>query len=173
MTTKKWTEEEEEFLKNNYTNLSNADLADKFNITKNAIQKKLSRMGLKRSENSEEIMEEDEDDDDEENDDDNKESLPSLVKMELHYDKGNEFYFKDRNYVQAIEEFKKSIAEDPDEEIKLKAKYWMAESYVKIQKIDEATEIFKSLAEYNKKHYLSNSAKRRLEALKEYIRPKT
>lgn len=171
MPTKKWTEEEEEYLKNNYNKLSNADLADKFNISKNAIQKKLARMCLKRAENSEELMDDD-DNDEEDDDDDDKESLNSLVSIELHYDKGNEFYFKDRDYVQAIEKFKKSIAEDPDEEIKLKAKYWLAESYVKIQKIDEASEIFRSLAEYSKKHYLSNSAKRRLEALKEYIRPK-
>ena len=49
MPTKKWTEEEEEFLKTNFMDLSNAELAEKFDITKNAVQKKLARMGLKRS----------------------------------------------------------------------------------------------------------------------------
>ena len=41
MPTKKWSEEEEEFLKSSFMDLSNAELADKFEITKNAVQKKL------------------------------------------------------------------------------------------------------------------------------------
>jgi TolA-binding protein len=172
MPTKKWTEEEEEFLKDNYANLSNADLAVKFNITKNAVQKKLARMGLKRSETSEEyLMDEDDDYEDDDEDDDNEDNEQSLVKMESHFYKGNKLYFEEKNYVQAIEEFKKSITEDSDELNRLKARYWLAEAYVKTLKINEAMDIFKSLANEHKKHYLGNSARRRMEALKDFILP--
>ncbi len=45
---KKWTKEEEEFIKANYKKYSNKELAEKFGVTESAIQSKLSKMGLTR-----------------------------------------------------------------------------------------------------------------------------
>lgn len=48
MDTKEWSKEELEFLKNNYLELSNEDIAKNIGRTKKAIQVKLSKMGLVR-----------------------------------------------------------------------------------------------------------------------------
>lgn len=167
MPTKKWTEEEEEFLKENYINLSNADLAEKFDITKNAVQKKLARMGLKRSELSDDLIADDEDEDEEEEESEER----SLASMESHFYQGNKFYFEDQDYVKAIDEYAKAVKEDSGELIKLKARYWLAESYLKLQRLDRAREVFKTLVESHGKHYLGSSARRRLEVLEDYIVP--
>lgn len=45
-----WTNEELEFLKNNIDNYTNRELARILNKTKNAVQIKASRLGLKREE---------------------------------------------------------------------------------------------------------------------------
>ena len=44
----KWTPEREQFLKDNYETMSNAFLAKKLGVTKLALAKKLSRLGLIR-----------------------------------------------------------------------------------------------------------------------------
>ncbi len=168
MPTKKWTEEEEEFLRENYTNLSNADLAEKFDITKNAVQKKLARMGLKRSELLDDPITDDDEDDDEEEEESEEKSLAS---MESHFYQGNKFYFENQDYVKAIDEYSKAVKEDSDELIKLKARYWLAESYLKLQKLDRARDTFKILVEGYGKHYLGSSARRRLKVLEDYIIP--
>lgn len=164
MPTKKWTEEEEEFLKDNYMELSNADLAEKFDITKNAVQKKLARMGLKRSEptdepSSDEVSEVDV----------VEEKLPDTVSAESHFFLGNKLYHEDHDYNQAIDEYKQAAEEESDELIRLKACYWMAESYMKLGNIEEAMDIFGELAEEHESHYLGDSAKRRLGVLTEYL----
>ena len=169
MPTKKWSEEEEDFLKDNYMDLSNSDLADKFHITKNAVQKKLARMGLKRSELSDDLLEDDYDDDEEDDDEESEEQ--SLASMESHFYQGNKFYFEDQDFNRAVSEYIKAIENDSDESIKLKARYWLAESYVKLQKIDKAKKIFKVLAEGYRQHYLGGSAGRRLKELEDYIVP--
>ncbi|MGM0607088.1 MAG: hypothetical protein ACQESP_01590 [Candidatus Muiribacteriota bacterium] len=45
---KRWKKEEENFLRENYKNISNVDLAEKFGVTVIAIQRKLSRLGCIR-----------------------------------------------------------------------------------------------------------------------------
>lgn len=168
MSTKKWTEEEEEFLRSNYMDMSNTDLAEKFDITKNAVQKKLARMGLKRSKAAKKpapakipeakTVEEKE---------------PEVVSTESHFSLGNKLFYEDRDYQQSIEEYRQAADKESDELIRLKARYWMAESYVKIGNVEEAMNIFKALAEEHGNHYLGDSAKRRMEALTEYIVPVT
>jgi len=48
LVSKRWTHEEEEFLKKNYNKMSNKELADKFGVTTISIQRKLSRLNLIR-----------------------------------------------------------------------------------------------------------------------------
>jgi tetratricopeptide (TPR) repeat protein len=168
MPTKKWTEEEEEFLKANYMAMSNAELAEKFDITKNAVQKKLARMGLKRSESAKKppsgkvskanTVEE---------------KKPKEVSTESHFSLGNKLFFEDRDYEQAIEEYRQAVMEESNELINLKARYWMAESYVKILRIEEAMAILRTIVEEHEDHYLGDSASRRLKALKDYVVPTT
>jgi TolA-binding protein len=166
MPSKKWTEEEEEFLKNDYMEMSNAELAEKFGVTKNAVQKKLARLGLKRSKPVKSV------EPDEASDTDvSEEKEPEVISTESHLSLGNKLFYEDRDYEQAIEEYDKSVKAAKDEEIKLKARYWMAESHVKLGKIDEAKNIFGNIAEEHGDHYLGDSARKRLAALEEYIVP--
>jgi tetratricopeptide (TPR) repeat protein len=166
MPTKKWTEEEEEFLRANFMDKSNAELAEKFGITKNAVQKKLARMGLKRSKMVKQPPP------DEKSDADAVEKeKPKEVSTESHFSMGSKFYYEDRDYEKAIAEYEQAAKRESDELIRLKALYWMAESYVKIQKQDEAIDIFKAIAEEHEGHYLADSAKRRMDALTEYLVP--
>jgi Zn-dependent peptidase ImmA (M78 family) len=46
--TKRWTDEDEQFLRENYQNMTNKDLADKFGVSTISIQRKLSRLGFIR-----------------------------------------------------------------------------------------------------------------------------
>lgn len=163
MPTKKWTEEEEEFLKTNFMTTSNAELAEKFDITKNAVQKKLARMGLKRSKAVKPPPEETPDTDTVE------EKKVAVVSTESYFSIGSKFFHEDRDYKQAIEKYQQASEQEQDELIRLKARYWMAESYVKIGEIEEAMGIFRALAEEHKSHYLGDSARRRAEALTEHI----
>ncbi len=48
MVAKKWTEEENEFIRKNYRNMSNQELAKKFKVTPKSIEGKLRKLGLKR-----------------------------------------------------------------------------------------------------------------------------
>lgn len=48
MFTKEWSQEELDFLKNNYLKMSNKEISQNINRTNKAIQVKLSKMGLKR-----------------------------------------------------------------------------------------------------------------------------
>ena len=165
MTTKKWTEEEEEFLKANYEKLSNLELAERLNLTKNAVQKKLARMGLKRSEpvpppsdktpKTETAKE--------------KKNVPASA--ESHFFSGNNLFYKEQNYERAIEEYLIAEKEESDKLTRLKARYLLAESYVKVGKIEEAVSMFKKVAKESKSHYLGDSAKRRVTALADYIVP--
>lgn len=166
MSTKKWVEEEEEFLRVYYMDMSNADLAEKYDITKNAVQKKLARMGLKRSKAAKKPSP------DKTSDADTvEEKKPEVVSTESHFSLGSKFFYEDRDYERAIEEYRQSVKEKSDELIWLKARYWMAESYVKTGNIEEALNIFKALAEEHEDHYLGDSARRRMETLTEYIVP--
>ena len=163
MPTKKWTEEEEEFLRANYMDMSNAELAEKFDITKNAVQKKLARMGLKRSEPVDSPP-------DEVTDTDTAiEEEPEVVSTESYFSSGNRFFYGDRDYKKAIEQYQQAIERESDDLIKLKALYWTAEAHAKLGQIQEAMSIFKEIAEEHGDHYLGDSAKRRAESLQEYM----
>ncbi|MGM0608515.1 MAG: hypothetical protein ACQESP_08855 [Candidatus Muiribacteriota bacterium] len=48
MSSKRWTKEEEDFLKANYNKMSNKQLAHKFGVTTISVQRKLSRLSLIR-----------------------------------------------------------------------------------------------------------------------------
>ncbi len=166
MSSKKWTDEEEELLKSDYMEMSNAELAEKFDVTKNAVQKKLARLGLKRSKPVKSV------EPDEVSDaDDPEEEKPDLVSTESHFSLGSKFFHEDRDYEQAIVEYQESVDKGQDELIRLKARYWMAESYVKLGKIDEAKVIFGAIMKKHGGHYLGDSARRRMEVLAEYIVP--
>ncbi len=45
---KKWSEEDMTFIRNNYLYMSNGELANHFEVTRKSIETKLRRMGLKR-----------------------------------------------------------------------------------------------------------------------------
>ena len=162
MPTKKWTEEEEEFLRTNYLTISNADFAERYDITKNAIQKKLARMGLKRSQvvkepTPEEIPETDV----------VEEKDSEVLSTESHFFLGNRCFYERQNYEQAIEEYRQAAKEESNELIRLKARYWMAESYVKVGQVEEGIDIFGQLAKQYAGSYLGDSARRRVESLVE------
>ena len=164
MPTKKWTEEEEEFLRANFMAMTNAELAEKFDITKNAVQKKLARMDLRRSETmKQEPL-------DEISEADNVvEKETEMVSTESHFSLGNKLFYEDRNYKQALEEYRKAAKEKSDELIQLKARYLMAECYAKTRNLEEAMKIFKAIAKKHESHYLGDSAMRRIKALSEYM----
>ncbi len=166
MAAKKWTEEEEEFLRGNYMTMSNAELAEKFGITKNAVQKKLARMELKRSEAAKKKPPEKKPEAEAE-----EEKKDELVSTESHFSAGDRFFYEDRDYEQALEEYRQAAEEESDELLRLRARYWMAECYVKMQKIEEAMDIFEALAEEHGNHYLGDSAGRRINALTEHVVP--
>lgn len=162
MPTKKWTEEEEEFLRTNFMDLSNAELAERYSITKNAVQKKLARIGLKRSQAVKELPPEQV----EEKADVVEEEKREVISTESHFFQGNRLYYEERDYKQAIEEYRQALAEESSESIKLKALYWMAESHAKIGEIEEAMDILNNLAEEHESTYLGDSAKRRATVLR-------
>jgi len=166
MSSKKWTDEEEELLKSDYLEMSNAELAEKFDVTKNAVQKKLARLGLKRSkpvksDEPDEVLDTD----------DLEEKEPEVVSTESHFSLGNRFFYEERDYEQAIVEYQKSVKEGKDELIGIKANYWMAESYVKLGEVKKAKKILKKIVEKHGTHYLGDSARKRVEVLEDYIVP--
>lgn len=84
-------------------------------------------------------------------------------------------YYEEKNYEAAIEKFDEAIKSEKkgkrikqlaDNEILAKSLYWQAESYVKTQDFANAIKTFEYLAKTCKEHYLTLSAKRRLELLK-------
>ena len=91
-------------------------------------------------------------------------------------------YYEDRNYEEAISEFQAAIeyekSQDPDpsssgnpteqqtpNEVIAKSMYWLGESYIKLNQIDQAVETFGQLAERYSQHYLAPAAQRRLASL--------
>lgn len=84
-------------------------------------------------------------------------------------------YYEEKNYETAIEKFDEVIKSEKKgkrtkqlagNEILAKSLYWQAESYVKTQDFANAIKTFEYLARTCKEHYLTLSAKRRLEILK-------
>jgi len=87
---------------------------------------------------------------------------------ESHFFLGNRFYYENHDYVKAVAEYKQAAEEEKDELIRLKATYMLAESYVKMGKIEDARSTFETIAKDYKEHYLKDSARRRAEKLSEY-----
>ncbi len=85
-------------------------------------------------------------------------------------------YYEEKNYEVAIEKFDQAIKKEKrgkrvmqlvDNEIVAKSLYWQAESYVKTQDIAKAIKTFEYLIKTCKEHYLTLSAQRRADILKE------
>ncbi len=104
----------------------------------------------------------------------------------LSFHRANKAYFRDRNYEQAIREFRAAIefessridqfddsmddVEDSAEatnEIVIKSMYWMAESYCKLNLIDQALEKFEELDLRFSQHHLGQAAERQLAKYRE------
>ncbi len=109
------------------------------------------------------------------------------VSDNLSFHRANKAYFEDRNYEEAIKEFKAAIEfersriVDEDDsvndvensveaakrsvtlnEILTISMYWMAESYRKLNQINQALECFERLALCYSQHYLGRAAERQL-----------
>ncbi len=110
----------------------------------------------------------------------------------LDYYLASKAYHDDRNYEEAIEKFQSAIkyeehaepiqkteepekdlgyqaSEEPGNEVITKSMYWMGESYVKIQQLDQAIDVFEKLASDFDKNHLALAAQRRIVALKEIL----
>lgn len=102
----------------------------------------------------------------------------------MSFYQANKAYYEDRNYEEAITEFQaaieyeKSQSSDPSvskrparleppNEVIAKSMYWMGESHIKLNQIDQAVETFGQLAEHYSQHYLAPAAKRRVASLTE------
>jgi len=96
-----------------------------------------------------------------------EENESELAVTQSHFFLGNKAFYEDHDYVKAIGEYMKAIDEEKEEIIYLKAVYMMGESYVKIGKIKEAINTFKTISKDYKKHYLMDGARRRIEKLSE------
>ena len=137
--------------------------------------------------------EEPKDDDDEDDDDGEHETVEDLSTLILRqrisvprfnqneednfaYAEAVMAYYEEKNYEVAIEKFDQAIKKEKrgkrviqlvDNEIVAKSLYWQAESYVKTQDIAKAIKTFEYLAKTCKEHYLTLSAQRRADILKE------
>ena len=103
----------------------------------------------------------------------------------LSFYQANKAYYEDQNYEEAIAEFQAAIeyersqpsepsdsedSEDqeesmPSDEVIAKSMYWIGESYIKLNQIDEAIETFQQLIDRYKQHYLAPAARRRIASL--------
>ena len=107
----------------------------------------------------------------------------------MSFYQANKAYYEDRNYEEAIAEFQAAIeyeksqpstpveAEESEDsealaepasqnEIIAKSMYWMGESYIKLNQIDQAVDMFGQLVAQHRQHYLAPAAQRRLAALR-------
>jgi thioredoxin-like negative regulator of GroEL len=92
-----------------------------------------------------------------------------LSALESHYSRGNRLFYEEHDYENAIEIYEKALEEENDELIRTKITYLMAESYVKQGKLKKARELFQTLADNYKQHYLNDSARKRIEHLNQYL----
>ncbi len=100
----------------------------------------------------------------------------------MSFYQANKAYYEDQNYEEAIAEFQAAIeyekahpsdspdSEDqaepmPSDEVIAKSMYWIGESYIKLNQIDEAIETFQQLTNRYKQHYLTPAARRRIASL--------
>ena len=92
----------------------------------------------------------------------------------ISFHQANKAYYEDRNYNEAIKEFQAAIEyeksqppESLDSEIIVKSIYWLGESYLKLNQIDQALERFSQLSEHFSQHHLGRSARRRIVSLQQ------
>ena len=100
----------------------------------------------------------------------------------MSFYQANKAYYEDQNYEEAIAEFQAAIeyekahpSDSPDsedqaepmssDEVIAKSMYWIGESYIKLNQIDEAIETFQQLTNRYKQHYLTPAARRRIASL--------
>ena len=81
-------------------------------------------------------------------------------------------YYEEKDYQRAIEKFGEAIENEAQDteatspnEIVVKAMYWQAEAYVKMQDISQAIGTFESLVQNCQGHYLVLAAQRRADEL--------
>lgn len=94
------------------------------------------------------------------------EDLASLA-MALNADLvlADQKFYEDRDYEEALTLYQKVSEEETDEALVTRALYWIGETYVKLEQIDEAIAAFEALAEHFPGHHLGESAKRRITSL--------
>lgn len=112
--------------------------------------------------------------------------LEFLRSDNMNFYRANKAYYEDRNYAKAIEEFQASIEYErshpsnfldsvkdstnqtrtkrPNDVI-AKSMYWIGESYIKLNQIDQALEMLEQLSRNFSHHYLGLAAQRRSAAL--------
>ncbi len=74
------------------------------------------------------------------------------------------------NYTKKLQKnIKQAAKEEGDELIHLKAVYMLGESYAKLGKLKDAIKTFETISKDYQKHYLRDSARRRVQRLTEIL----
>jgi len=133
----------------------------------------------------EEVLEEEElDEEEEEVDEEEEEEIPFIEEEEEEEvdeeeEEAEEFpseltsfylankYYYEGDYANAISMYNAAIKEESDESVVAKSLYWTGESYVKLNRMDDAINVFTHLIEQFDDHYLGASAERRIASLQE------
>ena len=74
-------------------------------------------------------------------------------------------FYEERDYEEALTLYQKVSEEETDEELVTRALYWIGETYIKLEQVDEAISAFEDLAKHFPGHHLGESAKRRIASL--------
>ncbi len=88
---------------------------------------------------------------------------------QTHFSLGNQAFYDEHDYLKAIEEYKQAVKEETDELIHLKAVYMLGESYAKLGRLKDAIKTFETISKDYQKHYLRDSARRRIQRLTEIL----
>lgn len=88
---------------------------------------------------------------------------------QTHFSLGNQAFYNEHDYLKAVEEYKQAVKEETDELIHLKAIYMLGESYAKLGKLKDAIKTFETISKDYQKHYLRDSARRRIQRLTEIL----
>ncbi|MGQ9608839.1 MAG: tetratricopeptide repeat protein [bacterium] len=88
---------------------------------------------------------------------------------QTHFSLGNQAFYNEHDYIKAIEEYKQAVKEETDELIHLKAIYMLGESYAKLGNLKDAIKTFETISKNYQKHYLRDSARRRIQRLTEIL----
>lgn len=88
---------------------------------------------------------------------------------QTHFSLGNKAFYNEHDYIKAIEEYKQAAKEEVDELSHLKAIYMLGESYAKLGNLKDAIKTFETISKNYQKHYLRDSARRRIQRLTEIL----